>query len=67
MVMKEVQVIGSLGMQAPRFPHMLQMVEQGRLAPGRLVHRRIGLEEVSSVVESMDRYGTLGVTVIDRY
>jgi len=43
------------------------MVAQGRLAPGRLVHRTIGLEEASGVLESMDRYGTLGVTVITRY
>jgi D-arabinose 1-dehydrogenase-like Zn-dependent alcohol dehydrogenase len=67
MVMKEVQVIGSLGMQAPRFPHMLQMVQQKRLHPGRLVHATIGLEQVSGVVESMDKYATLGVTVINQY
>jgi D-arabinose 1-dehydrogenase-like Zn-dependent alcohol dehydrogenase len=67
MVMKEVQMIGSLGMQAPHFPAMLQMVEQKRLNPGRLVHETIGLEQVSGVVESMDRYATLGVTVITQY
>jgi len=67
MVMKEVQVIGSFGMQAPRFAAMLAMVGQQRLHPGRLVHRTIGLEQVSSVIESMDRYGTLGVTVLTQY
>jgi threonine dehydrogenase-like Zn-dependent dehydrogenase len=66
-VLKEVQVIGSLGMQAPHFPSMLRMVESGKLKPGKLVHRTIGLEEASGVVESMDKYGTLGVTVITKY
>jgi D-arabinose 1-dehydrogenase-like Zn-dependent alcohol dehydrogenase len=66
-VLKEVQLLGSMGMQAPRFPSMLRMVESGKLKPGKLVHRTIGLEDVSGVVESMDKYGTLGVTVINRY
>src|SRR5262249_54005306 len=66
-VLKELTLCGSLGMQAPRFGAMLQMVEQKKLAPGKLVHRRVPLEETSSVLESMDRFATLGVTVIDRY
>ncbi len=66
-VLKEVQLIGSLGMQAPHFGSMLRMVENGRLKPGKLVHRTIGLAEASSVLESMDKYGTLGVTVINQY
>jgi alcohol dehydrogenase len=66
-VLKEVQIIGSLGMQAPHFPAMLRMVESGKLKPGKLVHRTIGLGDASSVLESMDKYGTLGVTVINQY
>ncbi len=66
-VLKEVRIIGSLGMQAPHFTRMLSMVEAGRLNPGRLVHRKIKLEEASSVLESMDKYGTIGVTVIAKY
>jgi len=66
-VLKEITVVGSLGMQAPRFDAMLRMVEAGRLSPGRLVQRRIGLDEASPVLESMDRFATVGVNVIDRY
>jgi alcohol dehydrogenase len=66
-VLKEVQLRGSLGMQASRFGDMLGMVEAGRLAPGKLVHRKIGLEDASGVLEAMDKYGTVGVTVINRY
>ena len=66
-VLKEVRIIGSLGMQAPNFGRMLQMVEAGRLNPGKLVHRKIKLEEASGVLEAMDKYGTVGVTVITQY
>jgi D-arabinose 1-dehydrogenase-like Zn-dependent alcohol dehydrogenase len=66
-VLKEIRVIGSLGMQAPHFASMLGMVAAGKLAPGKLVHRKIGLEDVSGVLESMDKYGTVGVTVIAKY
>jgi D-arabinose 1-dehydrogenase-like Zn-dependent alcohol dehydrogenase len=67
LVLKEVSIVGSLGMQAPHFAGMLRMVESGKLHPGRLVQRRIGLEDVSGVLEDMDRFGTVGVTVIERY
>src|SRR5205085_689886 len=67
MVLKELSIIASLGMQAPRFPAMLQMVETGKLAPGKLVHKTIALEEAGDVLASMDRFATVGVTVIDRY
>jgi D-arabinose 1-dehydrogenase-like Zn-dependent alcohol dehydrogenase len=66
-VLKEVQILGSLGMQAPHFAGMLRMVETGRLDPGKLVSKTIGLEDASGVLESMDKYQTLGVTVIDKY
>jgi len=54
-------------MQAPRFGALLQMVEAGRLRPGKLVHRTIALEEAGQVLASMDRFATVGVNVIDRY
>ena len=67
LVLKEASIIGTIGMPAPRFGAMLQMVESGKLKPGLLVHGRITLGEASGVLESMDRFGTVGVTVIARY
>ncbi len=66
-VLKEATIIGSCGMQAPRFGAMLQMVEAGKLRPGKLVHKTIALEEAGQVLASMDRFATVGVNVIDRY
>jgi D-arabinose 1-dehydrogenase-like Zn-dependent alcohol dehydrogenase len=66
-VFKELQLIGSLGMQAPHFGAMLAMVEAKKLDPGKLVSRTVGLDEVTAVVESMGSYATTGVTVIAEY
>ena len=54
-------------MPAVGYGAMLAMVEAGRLNPGSLVSRRLGLEEVGAVLTSMDSFGTLGIPVIDRY
>ena len=67
LVLKECSIIGTVGMQAPRFGAMLRMVESGKLAPGKLVNKTIPLEEAGAVLASMDNFATVGVTVIDRY
>jgi D-arabinose 1-dehydrogenase-like Zn-dependent alcohol dehydrogenase len=67
LVFKECTIVGTMGMQAPRFPSMLRMVEAGKLAPGKLVHRTVPLADAGSVLASMDDFSTVGVTVIDEY
>lgn len=67
MVLKEIAFICTLGMQAPRYPAMLRMVETGQLKPGKLVHERIPLEKVAGVLDAMETFGNVGVTVIDKY
>ncbi len=44
----------------------VQLVAVGRIDPGRLVTRRVALEETGAVLAAMDDYDTLGFTVIDR-
>ena len=63
----ELVLIGTQGMPAVGYGPMLAMVEAGRLNPGSLVSRRLGLDDVGAVLASMDSYGTLGIPVIDRY
>ncbi|GAX90136.1 zinc-dependent alcohol dehydrogenase family protein [Effusibacillus lacus] len=66
-VLFELEIVGSLGMQASRYPEMLQMVEKGKLRPGDLVTNTISLEEVSDILASMTEYGNVGVTVVDKW
>jgi D-arabinose 1-dehydrogenase-like Zn-dependent alcohol dehydrogenase len=67
MVQNEISLIASLGMPSFRFPYMLEMIESGKLDPGKLVTRTVPVEEASSVIEAMSSFNTVGVTVIDRW
>jgi hypothetical protein len=60
----ELQVLGSHGMPAHRYPALLGMVAEGRLAPERLLGRTISLEASIEALMSMDRPSGPGVTVI---
>ena len=62
---RELEILGSHGMQAHRYPEMLQMITDGRLAPDRLVTRTISLEEVPSALPAMGDAHPPGITVVD--
>ncbi len=66
-VNKEIELLGSRGMPVTEYEAMLRMVAAGRIDPGRLVTRRVALEETGAVLAAMDDYDTLGFTVIDRF
>lgn len=66
-VQKELSIIGSLGMQASRFPSLLRMMERGILQPGKLVTRRIGVEDASESIISMGGFSSVGITVLNRW
>ncbi|MEW1955438.1 zinc-dependent alcohol dehydrogenase family protein [Terrabacter sp. NPDC080008] len=61
----ELDVLGSHGMAAGDYPGMLQLIEQGRLQPQRLVERTVGLEEAAALLPGFDRAAVAGITVID--
>jgi alcohol dehydrogenase len=64
-VAKELEILGSHGMQAHRYPAMLDMIRTGKLNPGRLIGRKIRLEEVVSALPSMDRDSSVGITIVN--
>ena len=66
-IAKELEVVGTHGMAAHRFPYLLDMVAAGRLAPQELVTRTVSLDESATILETMAQFPTLGVTVIDRF
>ena len=65
-IARELEILGSHGMQARRYPEMLKMILDGRLEPNRLVTRTISLSEVATALPEMGTIPTAGVTVIDR-
>ena len=66
-IARELEILGSHGMQAHRYPELLAMIQAGRLRPDRLVGKRISLEESLGALVRMDSFSGSGVTVIDRF
>jgi len=64
---RELEILGSHGMQAHRYPEMLDLIAAGKLEPQRLIGKTVSLEEAPRELEEMDRFGAVGITVIDRF
>jgi alcohol dehydrogenase len=63
----ELEIYGSHGMQAYRYPAMLEMIRTGKLQPAKLVGQTISLDEAVTALTRMDSFSGTGVTVIDRF
>lgn len=64
---KELQIIGSLGMSASRFPAMLHMVESGQIQPGKLVQGTLRIEDVGDALADMATSSAPGMRVINEW
>lgn len=64
-IANELEILGSHGMQAHRYPALLAMIAAGKLAPAKLVGERITLAEAPAALANMDAFRGVGVTVID--
>jgi alcohol dehydrogenase len=63
----ELVILGSHGMQAFRYQAMMDMLETGKLAPQKLIGKRIGLDEAPAALTRMDSFEGQGITVVDRF
>lgn len=66
-IANELEIRGSHGIQAHRYPALLEMIGSGLLRPEFLVGRRVNLEEGVDALVEMDKFRERGVTVIDRF
>jgi alcohol dehydrogenase len=63
-VANELEILGSHGMQAHRYPQMLEMISAGKLHPEKLIGKTIGLDQGPEALVGMDSFNGTGVTVI---
>jgi alcohol dehydrogenase len=63
----EIEIVGSHGMQAAKYQEMLAMIVSGRLNPRAMIGRTVPLEEAPEELAKMGRFGSVGITVIDRF
>jgi alcohol dehydrogenase len=64
---RELEILGSHGMQAHKYPEMFEMIRDGRLAPEKLIGKTISLEESLDELLNMNNFSGTGVTVIDKF
>ncbi|MEH0109969.1 zinc-dependent alcohol dehydrogenase family protein [Tersicoccus sp. MR15.9] len=61
----ELDILGSHGMAAADYPGMMALIQDGSLAPQRLVGRTIGLEEAAAALPGYDRATAAGMTIVE--
>ena len=64
---KELEILGSHGMQAHRYGAMLDMIASGKLDPARLVGDKITLDEAPAALMNMDKFQSVGATIITHF
>jgi alcohol dehydrogenase len=64
---KELEIVGSHGMQASRYGEMFEMIASGKLDPERIIGKRVSLEDAPDELLEMGSFGGAGITVIDRF
>jgi alcohol dehydrogenase len=66
-IAKELELLGSHGMQAHQYPEMLAMITSGRLQPERLIGETVSLEAGIIALTTMGEFAITGVTVINQF
>ena len=63
----ELQIIGSHGMQAHKYPKMLKMISDGKLHPEKLIERTISLKAATIALSNMNNFKNKGILVINSF
>ena len=63
----ELEIIGSHGMQAHKYPEMLKMIINGKLHPEKLIEKTITLDEATIALPNMNKFKNKGVLVINSF
>lgn len=63
----ELEIVGSHGMQAYRYPEMLAQIEAGLFDPASLVQRRVNLDTAAEELGMLSPTAPSGITVINEF
>jgi len=66
-IARELEILGSHGMQAHRYNDMFHLIENGILSPSKLVNRTISLDDAPRAVMTLDQFEISGITVITKF
>jgi alcohol dehydrogenase len=63
----ELEIRGSHGMQAWRYPAMMDMIHTGKLRPELLVGKKYSLDEAPAALAAMGGFEGIGIGVVTRF
>lgn len=66
-VANELEILGSHGIQAHRYPAILKMIQEGLMDPGKLTGQLVTLEEAADQLVRMDQRADPGISVISDF
>ncbi|GAP21597.1 zinc-dependent alcohol dehydrogenase family protein [Leptolinea tardivitalis] len=66
-IARELEILGSHGIQAHKYPQLFELIESGKVDPSKLIGKTITLEEGAVALTEMDSFQGTGVKVIDRF
>ncbi|MGB2956391.1 MAG: zinc-dependent alcohol dehydrogenase family protein [Anaerolineales bacterium] len=66
-IANELEILGSHGMQAHKYPELLAMIKAGKLSPDKLIGKTISLEESLVELTNMDTFSGTGIKVINAF
>lgn len=66
-IAKELEIVGSHGMQAHEYGRLIAMIESGKLQPQKLIGKTISLHEAAAELAAMDTFPGSGITIIDHF
>ena len=64
---RELEILGSHGMQAHKYGEVFEMIRDGRLQPEKLIGKTVSLEEGAEQLVNMNTFSSVGVTVINEF
>ncbi len=66
-IAKELEILGSHGMQAHAYPELMQLILDGKMDPEKLIGRKIKLEEAVQTLMRMDTFEEKGMVLINQF
>ena len=66
-IMKELEVLGTKGMSARRYPELMALIARTGMDLGLLVSRTMDLDDLPEAFETMASFGASGVAVVTEF
>ena len=66
-IAKELEIIGSHGMQAFAYEEMMNLILSGKISPEQLIGRTITLEDAAEALPKMNEFHEIGMLMINQF